>query len=62
MNITDPLSRIGGYINATIPGTDYMRAQRVRRIIQRKIDAMFEEFLNYPAMAKRIRARVGVDS
>jgi hypothetical protein len=26
------------------------------------IDAMFEEFLSYPAMAKRIRARVGVDS
>jgi len=40
--LTDPLSRIGGYINATIPGTDYVRAQRVRRILQRKIDAMFE--------------------
>jgi hypothetical protein len=25
------------------------------------IHAMFDEFLNYPAMAKRIRARVGMD-
>ena len=32
------------------------------RRMRTKIDAMFEEFLNYPAMAKRIRARVGVDS
>jgi aspartyl-tRNA(Asn)/glutamyl-tRNA(Gln) amidotransferase subunit A len=40
--LTDPLSRIGGYINVTIPGSDYVRAQRIRTIIQRKIDAIFE--------------------
>src|SRR5437762_9335828 len=27
-----------------------------------KIDSMFDEFLDYPAMAKRIRGRVGVES
>ena len=26
-----------------------------------RIGAMFDDFLNYPAMAKRIRARVGVE-
>jgi hypothetical protein len=27
-----------------------------------RIDAMFDDFLNYPAMAKRIRARVGMEN
>ena len=40
--LADPLSRIGGYINATIPGSDYVRAQRIRSIIQRKIDDVFD--------------------
>jgi aspartyl-tRNA(Asn)/glutamyl-tRNA(Gln) amidotransferase subunit A len=41
--LVDPGSRVGGYINATIPGNDYVRAQRIRSIIQRKIDAMFDD-------------------
>jgi aspartyl-tRNA(Asn)/glutamyl-tRNA(Gln) amidotransferase subunit A len=41
--LTDPLSRIGGYINATISGADYVRAQRIRSVLQRKIDALFDE-------------------
>jgi Asp-tRNA(Asn)/Glu-tRNA(Gln) amidotransferase A subunit family amidase len=41
--LTDPGSRIGGYINATIPGNDYVRAQRIRSIIQKKIDSMFDD-------------------
>ncbi len=41
--LTDPLSRIGGYINATVPGSDYVRAQRIRSILQRKIDVLFDE-------------------
>ena len=40
--LTDPLSRIGGYINMTVPGTDYERAQRLRSIITRKMDELFE--------------------
>jgi aspartyl-tRNA(Asn)/glutamyl-tRNA(Gln) amidotransferase subunit A len=42
-DLVDPGSRVGGYINATIPGNDYVRAQRIRSIIQRKIDAMFDD-------------------
>jgi len=42
--LADPLGRIGGYVNQQIPASDYMRAQRVRGILQRKIDALFENF------------------
>lgn len=42
-DLVDPGSRVGGYVNATIPGNDYVRAQRIRSIIQRKIDAMFDD-------------------
>ncbi len=42
-DLVDPGSRVGGYINATIPGNDYVRAQRIRSIVQRKIDAMFDD-------------------
>ena len=42
-DLVDPGSRVGGYINATIPGNDYVRAQRIRSIIQRKIDAIFDD-------------------
>ena len=42
--LADPLGRIGGYVNQQIPASDYMRAQRVRGILQRKIDALFEDF------------------
>jgi len=41
--LTDPLSRIGGYMNMTIPGTDYVRAQRIRSVLQRKIDDVFDD-------------------
>lgn len=41
--LSDPGSRIGGYVSQSISGADYLRAQRLRTIIQRKIDAMFED-------------------
>ncbi len=41
--LADPLSRIGGFINATVPGSDYVRAQRIRSILQRQIDALFDK-------------------
>jgi aspartyl-tRNA(Asn)/glutamyl-tRNA(Gln) amidotransferase subunit A len=42
--LTDPLGRIGGYVNQQIPASDYVRAQRIRGILQRKIDTLFEKF------------------
>ena len=42
--LTDPLGKIGGYINQTVPGSDYERALRIRTVIQRKIDELFTKF------------------
>jgi aspartyl-tRNA(Asn)/glutamyl-tRNA(Gln) amidotransferase subunit A len=42
--LTDPLGHIGGYINQTVPGSDYVRALRIRSILQRKIDTLFEKY------------------
>jgi aspartyl-tRNA(Asn)/glutamyl-tRNA(Gln) amidotransferase subunit A len=42
--LADPLGRIGGYVNQQIPASDYLRAQRVRAILQRRIDTLFEKF------------------
>jgi len=42
--LVDPLGKVGGYVNMTVPGADYARAQRIRTILQRKIDELFEHF------------------
>jgi len=39
--LTDPLGKIGGYVNATISGADYVRAQRIRTILRKKVDELF---------------------
>ena len=40
--LVDALGRIGGYINATISGADYVRAQRIRTIIKEKMAEIFK--------------------
>jgi aspartyl-tRNA(Asn)/glutamyl-tRNA(Gln) amidotransferase subunit A len=42
--LSDPLSRIGGYAAQTVTSQDFVRAQRIRRILQQKMDAMFQQF------------------
>jgi aspartyl-tRNA(Asn)/glutamyl-tRNA(Gln) amidotransferase subunit A len=42
--LDDPLQRIGGYVARLIPTTDYMRAQRIRVVMQHKIDELFDQF------------------
>jgi aspartyl-tRNA(Asn)/glutamyl-tRNA(Gln) amidotransferase subunit A len=42
--LADPLGRINGYVNQQIPASDYLRAQRIRGVLQRRIDALFEKF------------------
>ena len=42
--LADPLGRINGYVNQQIPASDYLRAQRIRGILQRRIDTLFEKF------------------
>ena len=42
--LADPLGKIGGFINQQISGADYLRAQRVRGVLQRKMAEMFRSF------------------
>jgi aspartyl-tRNA(Asn)/glutamyl-tRNA(Gln) amidotransferase subunit A len=42
--LSDPLGRIGGYVNKQVPGSDFMRAQQIRGILQKKMDELFEQF------------------
>jgi aspartyl-tRNA(Asn)/glutamyl-tRNA(Gln) amidotransferase subunit A len=42
--LLDPQGRVGGYVNLTVSGADYTTAQRVRQILQKKMDALFESY------------------
>jgi len=42
--LRDAQGRIGGYANLTVSGGDFTTAQRVREILQKKIDALFETY------------------
>jgi aspartyl-tRNA(Asn)/glutamyl-tRNA(Gln) amidotransferase subunit A len=42
--LTDPLGQLAGYVNEQISGADYVQALRVREILQKKMDAMFETY------------------
>jgi len=40
--LTDPLGQIGGYLNEQFSAADYLLAQRVREVLQKKMDELFE--------------------
>jgi len=42
--LNDPLGKVGAYVNQQIPASDYVRAIRIRAVLQRKIDEMFDDF------------------
>jgi Asp-tRNA(Asn)/Glu-tRNA(Gln) amidotransferase A subunit family amidase len=41
--LNDPLGRIGGYMNEEISASDFILAQRIRAILQKKMDALFSQ-------------------
>ena len=41
--LTDPLGRIGGYMNEAISASDLMTAERIRRILQKKMADLYSE-------------------
>jgi aspartyl-tRNA(Asn)/glutamyl-tRNA(Gln) amidotransferase subunit A len=41
--LNDPLSQIGGYVAQTVSGQDFLRAQRIRRVLQQKMDTVFQQ-------------------
>lgn len=42
--LTDPLGKIGGYINMTIPAPDYERAQRIRTVLSERMTPIFDKY------------------
>jgi Asp-tRNA(Asn)/Glu-tRNA(Gln) amidotransferase A subunit family amidase len=42
--LADPLGQIAGYVNEQIPGADYLQAQRIRDILQKKMETLFDSF------------------
>jgi aspartyl-tRNA(Asn)/glutamyl-tRNA(Gln) amidotransferase subunit A len=41
--LSDPLSRVGGYVAQTVNSQDFIRAQRIRRVLQQKMDVIFQQ-------------------
>jgi aspartyl-tRNA(Asn)/glutamyl-tRNA(Gln) amidotransferase subunit A len=42
--LTDPLGQISGYLNEQYSAADYLQALKVREIVQKKMEALFESF------------------
>jgi len=42
--LADPLGQINGYVNEQYSGADYVQAQRLREILQRKMADLFDSF------------------
>lgn len=42
-DLNDPLGKIGGYMNEAISASDHMTAERIRRIVQKKIEGVFDQ-------------------
>src|SRR6185437_15937959 len=41
--LNDPLGKIGGYMNEEISASDFILAQRIRAVLQKKMDGVFAE-------------------
>jgi len=54
--LNDPLGQIAGYVNEQYSGADYLQALKVREIVQKKMDALFETFDVLVAAAQPIPA------
>jgi aspartyl-tRNA(Asn)/glutamyl-tRNA(Gln) amidotransferase subunit A len=54
--LTDPLGQIAGYVNEQYSGADYLQALKLREIVQKKMDALFEAFDVLVAAAQPVPA------
>lgn len=64
--LSDPLSRVGGYVAQTVDSQDFLRAQRIRRVLQQKMDAVFQQCdvlvaPSLPVPASRLEANLETD-
>jgi aspartyl-tRNA(Asn)/glutamyl-tRNA(Gln) amidotransferase subunit A len=61
--LSDPAGKVGGYINEEISATDFMTAQRIRGILQKKMDELFTQAdvlvaASLPVVASRLDANL----
>src|ERR1700676_934885 len=42
--LTDPLGRVAGYVNEQISAADYLQAQKIRQLLQKKSDTLCKSF------------------
>jgi aspartyl-tRNA(Asn)/glutamyl-tRNA(Gln) amidotransferase subunit A len=54
--LNDPLGQIAGYVNEQYSAADYLQALKVREIVQKKMDALFETFDVLVAAAQPVPA------
>jgi aspartyl-tRNA(Asn)/glutamyl-tRNA(Gln) amidotransferase subunit A len=54
--LNDPLGQIAGYVNEQYSGADYLQALKVREIVQKKMDTLFETYDVLVAAAQPIPA------
>ena len=61
--LNDPLGKIGGYVNEEISASDFIMAQRIRGILQKKMDVIFQQVdvlaaASLPVTASRLEANL----
>src|SRR5204862_79457 len=54
--LTDPLGQIAGYVNEQYTAADYLQALKVREIVQKKMDSLFDAFDVIAAAAQPVPA------
>ena len=64
--LNDPLGKVAAYVNQQIPASDYVRAVRIRAVLQKKIDESFERFdviaaASLPVTASPLTANLETD-
>jgi aspartyl-tRNA(Asn)/glutamyl-tRNA(Gln) amidotransferase subunit A len=64
--LADPLGQLAGYVNEQYSGADYQQALRVREILQKKMDELFDSFdllvaLTQPVGATPLQANLETD-
>jgi aspartyl-tRNA(Asn)/glutamyl-tRNA(Gln) amidotransferase subunit A len=61
--LSDPAGQVGGYINEEISASDFITAQRVRGVLQKKMDELFAQVdvlvaASLPVLASRLDANL----
>lgn len=64
--LNDPLGKVAAYVNQQIPASDYVRAIRIRTVLQKKIDQLFDRFdviatASLPVTASPLTANLETD-